>query len=152
MSRRLKNQGEVESLLYRYGFEEVFAEDQTVFETAKMFSEAEAIISVHGSGLSNLSFASPGVKVVDLLPPAHLDPYYWIITEQIGGTYSYIFGDGDRPPEHLDLVQDKVDPNIHIDVNRLTKMFDSIDIHPLCLLYTSPSPRDRQKSRMPSSA
>ena len=28
----------------------------------------------------------------------------------------------------------------------LTKGFDS------CLLYTSPSPRDRQKSRMPSSA
>ena len=25
-------------------------------------------------------------------------------------------------------------------------------IHHLCLLYTSPSPRDRQKSRMPSSA
>ena len=24
--------------------------------------------------------------------------------------------------------------------------------HKLCLLYTSPSPRDRQKSRMPSSA
>ena len=24
--------------------------------------------------------------------------------------------------------------------------------HPTCLLYTSPSPRDRQKSRMPSSA
>ena len=23
---------------------------------------------------------------------------------------------------------------------------------PICLLYTSPSPRDRQKSRMPSSA
>ena len=25
-------------------------------------------------------------------------------------------------------------------------------VHYLCLLYTSPSPRDRQKSRMPSSA
>ena len=25
-------------------------------------------------------------------------------------------------------------------------------VHPACLLYTSPSPRDRQKSRMPSSA
>ena len=24
--------------------------------------------------------------------------------------------------------------------------------HAICLLYTSPSPRDRQKSRMPSSA
>ena len=27
-----------------------------------------------------------------------------------------------------------------------------IDLHNSCLLYTSPSPRDRQKSRMPSSA
>ena len=27
-----------------------------------------------------------------------------------------------------------------------------IDIYKICLLYTSPSPRDRQKSRMPSSA
>ena len=26
------------------------------------------------------------------------------------------------------------------------------DVTPICLLYTSPSPRDRQKSRMPSSA
>ena len=26
------------------------------------------------------------------------------------------------------------------------------DLNPACLLYTSPSPRDRQKSRMPSSA
>ena len=25
-------------------------------------------------------------------------------------------------------------------------------VSPICLLYTSPSPRDRQKSRMPSSA
>ena len=28
----------------------------------------------------------------------------------------------------------------------------SVDMHVDCLLYTSPSPRDRQKSRMPSSA
>ena len=35
-------------------------------------------------------------------------------------------------------------------------MWDSVDLsafrHYGCLLYTSPSPRDRQKSRMPSSA
>ena len=29
---------------------------------------------------------------------------------------------------------------------------DGIDLSGICLLYTSPSPRDRQKSRMPSSA
>ena len=30
--------------------------------------------------------------------------------------------------------------------------FAAIPPVPICLLYTSPSPRDRQKSRMPSSA
>ena len=29
---------------------------------------------------------------------------------------------------------------------------DQIEVEDVCLLYTSPSPRDRQKSRMPSSA
>ena len=31
-------------------------------------------------------------------------------------------------------------------------MCDFLDNEIICLLYTSPSPRDRQKSRMPSSA
>ena len=34
----------------------------------------------------------------------------------------------------------------------LTRNVIPLDIFPSCLLYTSPSPRDRQKSRMPSSA
>ena len=29
---------------------------------------------------------------------------------------------------------------------------DALELCGVCLLYTSPSPRDRQKSRMPSSA
>ena len=35
--------------------------------------------------------------------------------------------------------------------NNSTSMTNVVDLEP-CLLYTSPSPRDRQKSRMPSSA
>ena len=35
---------------------------------------------------------------------------------------------------------------------KITKKLDELGIHYICLLYTSPSPRDRQKSRMPSSA
>ena len=36
----------------------------------------------------------------------------------------------------------------------LENKIDSVskDLNEICLLYTSPSPRDRQKSRMPSSA
>ena len=42
------------------------------------------------------------------------------------------------------------------DLERLAKFYAICDVmgayHGFCLLYTSPSPRDRQKSRMPSSA
>ena len=34
--------------------------------------------------------------------------------------------------------------------NKFTEL--STEVNNICLLYTSPSPRDRQKSRMPSSA
>ena len=40
---------------------------------------------------------------------------------------------------------------IWIDVANIDKDFDGL-LSLTCLLYTSPSPRDRQKSRMPSSA
>ena len=36
--------------------------------------------------------------------------------------------------------------------SRECELVAAIDINENCLLYTSPSPRDRQKSRMPSSA
>ena len=41
---------------------------------------------------------------------------------------------------------------LHRSVRRPWRMEASRHAAPDCLLYTSPSPRDRQKSRMPSSA
>ena len=43
---------------------------------------------------------------------------------------------------------------IHADVHGFVTFSDTLinDLLDACLLYTSPSPRDRQKSRMPSSA
>ena len=42
---------------------------------------------------------------------------------------------------------------IQLDESTAKPMFDnSGDKHQLCLLYTSPSPRDKRQSRMPSSA
>ena len=38
------------------------------------------------------------------------------------------------------------------DKNKIAKVLSEIGVDYICLLYTSPSPRDRQKCRMPSSA
>ena len=56
------------------------------------------------------------------------------VCDQIAAIYDT---DGDNVPDHLDLDSDN----------------DGIsDLVEACLLYTSPSPRDRTRSRMPSSA
>ena len=51
-------------------------------------------------------------------------------------------------PKYL-MVKDKILLNSKIDFDSLESIFDCDEI---CLLYTSPSPRDRSLSRMPSSA
>ena len=58
-----------------------------------------------------------------------------------GLDYEFAFGPSTGKPKQLDSVG-KV-PDL------LSGAFES---YKSCLLYTSPSPRDRQKSRMPSSA
>ena len=50
--------------------------------------------------------------------------------------------------EQLEMLMEEV--LMDIDLSQLDTMFES-DIED-CLLYTSPSPRDRTRSRMPSSA
>ena len=44
----------------------------------------------------------------------------------------------------------KVDDSESIDISALRELFEETGL--LCLLYTSPSPRDKRQSRMPSSA
>ena len=39
-----------------------------------------------------------------------------------------------------------------IETDKATMEVEALDDGTICLLYTSPSPRDREKSRMPSSA
>ena len=69
---------------------------------------------------------------------------------------------GVRPPVSPDELEDlvsvlsKADPRVPSNWSRRFKnhqeKLKSGDVYQVCLLYTSPSPRDRQKSRMPSSA
>ena len=50
-------------------------------------------------------------------------------------------------------VESKKIDAVHADLTALAGLVaEHQDLKKLCLLYTSPSPRDRQKSRMPSSA
>ena len=57
--------------------------------------------------------------------------------------FGFKFGTPDRPNENNADVKSFAPPE---------NMDGAMELAPGCLLYTSPSPRDRTRSRMPSSA
>ena len=74
-----------------------------------------------------------------------------------GNTFGKIFRVttfGESHGKALGCVIDGCPPNIKIDESDIQKDLNrrKPGQSKYCLLYTSPSPRDRQKSRMPSSA
>jgi hypothetical protein len=62
--RRIANMDAVEPLLLKYGFEPVMLEDLSVTEQIRLFSQAEAVIGVHGAGLANMIFCPSDCRML----------------------------------------------------------------------------------------
>ena len=127
-SRNLVNEAEVLGILEKLDFRPFYAEDHSIRETARAFASADAIAGVHGSGFANVAFCSPGTRVVDILAPKHLDPYYWILSNLTGAVYGYIFGEGERLPEETDLVRNKIDEDIHVNTIQFENLLKKLAI------------------------
>jgi len=58
---------------------------------------------------------------------------------------------GDELKAVIEIIRDRGDCEVVVDFSSVD-IVTSSSLSKLCLLYTSPSPRDRTRSRMPSSA
>lgn len=64
--RRIVNETDVEALLRKRGFKTVRLEELTFLEQIQTMARAEAVVSIHGAGLSNTMFMAPGGKILEL--------------------------------------------------------------------------------------
>ena len=112
--RGIENKNEVKEVLEPLGFQEVFLEDYSVTEQARLFNGATDIISPHGAGLTNLAFCEPGTKVVELFSPNYVLPLYWNFCNILDLNYYYLMGEGERPEKGTDphLKNQKISVNI----------------------------------------
>ena len=125
-SRKVINNNTFQQLLSKYGFVELFPEDFSVSDMAQIVSRCETIISIHGSGLSNICFMNPKTTVVDILAPYHQDGYYWQITNICGAKYIGFFAEGAHPNDDIDLVRVNIDNDLLIDMAKLEIMIKSV--------------------------
>jgi capsular polysaccharide biosynthesis protein len=123
-SRDIINGQEVKQELFDRGYTEFIPENYSMQDAAGYFAKARSIVSVHGSGLSNLSFIGENTGVLDIMAPYHQDPYYWMIANQRNARYVALFAEGPHPNDDVDLVKKKVDSDLLIDIAKLKEALE----------------------------
>jgi hypothetical protein len=88
--RQLKNEKQLMQIIVPHGFEKVDLEDLSVAEQASIFRSAEMIIAPHGAGLTNLVFAAPDTKLLELFSSDYVNVCYWALSCIANIEYSYL--------------------------------------------------------------
>jgi hypothetical protein len=100
--RRILNEADLEPILQDFGFEIIEAEQMPLREQIELFAQAEAVVSLHGAGLSNILFARSGCKVFEIFEPDHVKVMYWALADVLRHDYWYHIGQtvGERRVRH----------------------------------------------------
>ena len=91
--RPVRNELDLVAALERVGFESVTLSGRTLANQAALFGSADVIVAPHGSGLTNLAFASRGTRVVEIYPRSYANPVSWHISNLVGAVHYSIFAD-----------------------------------------------------------
>lgn len=103
--RRIANEEECWRILEPLGYERVCMEDLGFEEQVARMRETTVLLSVHGTGLANMLFATPGCHVVEIMDPAFPNPQFYALASALGHPYWLLEGRavGDQKPGCTDL-------------------------------------------------
>lgn len=110
-TRRITNEVELISRLKEHDFKALELEALSPHEQAQIFNHAAIIVAPHGSGLANLVFASPGVRIVEIDHGTGGQPrsFYGRMTKLMFGSYHPFYVD--------ETTEDHLDDDMEIDVD-----------------------------------
>ena len=101
--RPLRNEVALIAGLGELGFVPVRLEGLSLAEQLRLFRQAEAVVSPHGSDLTNLGFCRPGCLVVECLMDAYVDWSYRNLAALADLRYDCVLGRAAAPWGDLDL-------------------------------------------------
>lgn len=124
-TRRLESEAEAWPRLKDRGFARLDPGTMSVRDQIDHFAAAEIIVGLHGGALTNLVFAQPGVKVLEIFAPTYVKHCFWAITDSIeGAEYRYLVAD--RPPTAPDDWLTNIQDDIDLDADTLVRAVDDL--------------------------
>jgi hypothetical protein len=121
--KKVTNEDEVEHLMQQYGFRTVFNEDYTFLEQVAIYSHVRYLVSIHGSGLTNMLFMPQGSGVLEILKAktnelARPSFVFWYQADALGHKYYSQISDPVTEPD------DYFFGDFHIDTDELRRNMD----------------------------
>lgn len=89
-SRRLAGEAILETALRQKGFTVLYAEDLRFVEQVRWFHRAEIVVGLHGAGLSNLVWARPPCRVLEIFPAGYCNDCFGCLAVGLGLTYDHV--------------------------------------------------------------
>ena len=91
--RKIVNEADILPALVRHGYEIVCTERMTFLEQVALFASAEQVVSMHGAGMSNIVFAPPGAKVLELGSRLHNNLSFRTLAANCDLRYDHLYLD-----------------------------------------------------------
>ena len=91
--RHILNEDAVLAALAPWGFEVVRPEEMSHRDQVEMFGEAALIVGPSGAAFTNLVFATPGAKVIEICAPDIQEAHFVAGALQAGLSFRHVFGE-----------------------------------------------------------
>jgi capsular polysaccharide biosynthesis protein len=81
---------EMERFLLQQSFEPVQLDHMPFRDQVDLFRSAAFVVGSHGAGLSNILFAPPGARVLELMDEARFQPDIWLLASKLGHLHGFL--------------------------------------------------------------
>lgn len=125
-TRRFVQEEALMERLAERGFVRIEPGGMSVRDQIDHYAAAEVVVAPHGAALTNLVFAAPGVRVLEMFPADYVNQCYWAITSCVPAShYAYLIG-GDVSQHGPGDPMNKIQADIDIDPDVVVAAVDRL--------------------------
>lgn len=125
-TRRIVQEEALLELLEERGFVCIEPGGMSVRDQIDHYAAAEVVVAPHGAALTNLVFARPGVKVLEIFPASYVNSCFWAISDSIPDSrYTYLVA-GDAEAYDRGSPMNRIQADIDIDPQTVIAAVDRL--------------------------
>lgn len=122
--RKVVNENDLIVFLEKHGFKVYDFAGLAVVEQANIINQAKIVVAPHGAALTNLVFAKPGTKVLELFSAEYINYCFWNICDHLKLKYSYLIDSA--PLLSLGKYKHKAHQNLTINLREFQKKIEEL--------------------------